>query len=188
MKVNPSFELLKSLPSLQFSLSEPPAPSWSESGQNGPSQDLSLTTWFLISKLGFFSSWSALNLSVVLQLGDDVTDIPQDPLLLAVAIYSRKKNWHPPKKNKQFTAARIYFRNTTSTAWNHQFHNQKKPSQKSRFHHDFFESTLCGIIPQWKSLRQLRGVTCIPPVPAMLLDWKDQISPCIHHLRVPSMD
>ena len=22
----------------------------------------------------------------------------------------------------------------------------------------------------------------------MLLDWKDQISPCIHHLRVPSMD
>lgn len=35
------------------------------------------------------------------------------------------------------------------------FTTKKKNIPKSRFHIDFFESMLCGIIPQWKSLSNI---------------------------------
>ena len=138
MKVNPSFELLKSLPSLQFSSVFPlrtPSPImvwiWTEWSWQ---QDLSLTTWFLDIKVGILFLMECVvslhwNLSAVLQLGDDVTDIPQDPLLLAGLPSIRTIST---------------FRHTTWTnAWNHQFHNQKKHPKKADFTMIF--SNLCYV-------------------------------------------
>ena len=49
----------------RFPSQNPPAPSWSESGQNGPSQDLSLTTWFLDIKVGTLFLMECFNLPFI---------------------------------------------------------------------------------------------------------------------------
>ena len=151
MKVNPSFELLKSLPSLQFSTVFPlrtPSPImvwiWTE---------WSFTGSIIDNMVPWHQSWESFPHGVlcfpslkpwsVLQLGDDVTDIPQDPLLLAVAMKIRKKNGHP-KKNKQFTG-------TISTFVSYyfdcfliiQFHNQKNHPKKQIS--PWFFSNLCYV-------------------------------------------
>ena len=139
MKVNPSFELLKSLPSLQFSTVFPlrtPSPImvwiWTEWSFI---QDLSLTTWFLDIKIWESFPHGVLcfpNIETFRPSSNWVMMSPTSP-----KIHCSCQAVHPCTIST--------FRNTTcdDCLEIHQFHNQKKPSQKSRFHHDFFESTLC---------------------------------------------